>query len=166
MAPVKSSKGNGAPAGSSQNKSQKKRNVTHNPDGTVKVAVGKAKKERTYTESQLGIPKLNMITPAGVQKGKGKKKGKVFVDDQQSMMTILAMVNAEKEGQIESKLMRARQMEEIREARRKEAEARQEQKKTKLASLLRLKYYLPSSLTIYSGGNQGIAPPQKEAENF
>ncbi|KAK7526499.1 60S ribosomal subunit assembly/export protein loc1 [Phyllosticta citriasiana] len=149
MAPVKSSKGKGAPAGSSKNKSQKKRNVTHNPDGTVKVAVGKAKKERTYTESQLGIPKLNMITPAGVQKGKGKKKGKVFVDDQQSMMTILAMVNAEKEGQIESKLMRARQMEEIREARRKEAEARQEQKKTKLAR-----------------GNQGIAPPQKEAENF
>lgn len=50
------------------------------------------------------------------------------------MMTILAMVNAEKEGQIESKLMRARQMEEIREARRKEAEARQEEKKSKLVS--------------------------------
>ena len=47
-------------------------------------------------------------------------------------MTILAMVNAEKEGQIESKLMKARQMEEIREARRKEAEARQEEKRSKL----------------------------------
>lgn len=47
-------------------------------------------------------------------------------------MTILAMVNAEKEGQIESKLMKARQMEEIREAKRKEAEARHEQKKSKL----------------------------------
>ena len=47
-------------------------------------------------------------------------------------MTILAMVNAEKEGQIESKMLKARQMEEIREARRKEAEARQEQKKSKL----------------------------------
>lgn len=47
-------------------------------------------------------------------------------------MTILAMVNAEKEGQIESKMMKARQMEEIREARRKEAEAKQEQKKSKL----------------------------------
>ncbi|KAI9657057.1 MAG: 60S ribosomal subunit assembly/export protein [Bathelium mastoideum] len=73
-----------------------------------------------------------MITPAGVQKPKGKKKGKVFVDDQDSMMTILAMVNAEKEGQIESKLMKARQMEEIREARRKEAESRQEEKRAKL----------------------------------
>ncbi len=47
-------------------------------------------------------------------------------------MTILAMVNADKEGQIESKMMKARQMEEIREARKKEAEARQEEKKSKL----------------------------------
>lgn len=47
-------------------------------------------------------------------------------------MTILAMVNAEKEGQIESKMMKARQMEEIREARKAEAEKRQELKKQKL----------------------------------
>jgi 60S ribosomal subunit assembly/export protein LOC1 len=39
-------------------------------------------------------------------------------------MTILAMVNADKEGQIESKMMKARQMEEIREARKAEAEKR------------------------------------------
>lgn len=47
-------------------------------------------------------------------------------------MTILAIVNANKEGQIESKMMKSRQMEEIREARKKEAEARQEQRKSKL----------------------------------
>ena len=47
-------------------------------------------------------------------------------------MTILAIVNANKEGQIESKITKSRQMEEIREARRKEAEARQEQRKSKL----------------------------------
>ena len=47
-------------------------------------------------------------------------------------MTILAIVNADKEGQIESKMMKSRQMEEIREARKKEAEARQEQRKSKL----------------------------------
>lgn len=51
---------------------------------------------------------------------------------QESMMTILAIVNANKEGQIESKMMKSRQMEEIRQARRKEAEARQEQRKSKL----------------------------------
>jgi 60S ribosomal subunit assembly/export protein LOC1 len=50
------------------------------------------------------------------------------------MMTILAMVNAEKEGQIESKMIKARQMEEIREAKRNEADVRQESKKAKLVS--------------------------------
>jgi len=47
-------------------------------------------------------------------------------------MTILAMVNADKEGQIESKMMKARQMEEIREARKREAEAKVEMRKVKL----------------------------------
>jgi len=48
------------------------------------------------------------------------------------MMTILAMVNADKEGQIESKMMKARQMEEIREARKAEAEKRMAMRKEKL----------------------------------
>ncbi|KAI9841044.1 MAG: 60S ribosomal subunit assembly/export protein [Thelocarpon superellum] len=89
------------------------------------------KKRRVYSAEELGVPTLNMVTPAGVQAPKGKKRGKVFVDDRESMMTILAMVNADKEGQIESKMMKARQMEEIREARRKEAEVRQEAKRSK-----------------------------------
>ncbi|OGM50271.1 hypothetical protein ABOM_001230 [Aspergillus bombycis] len=92
----------------------------------------KKTKKREYTEEELDLPKLNAITPVGVVKPKGKKKGKVFVDDQEGMATILAMVNAEKEGQIESKLQKARQLEEIREAKRKEAEARQAEKKNKL----------------------------------
>jgi 60S ribosomal subunit assembly/export protein LOC1 len=104
---------------------------THNPTNSKK------KKRREYTDKELGLPTLNMITPAGVQKPKGKKKGKIFVDDQESMMTILAMVNAEKEGQIESKIMRARQMEEIREARRKEAEVRHEKKNEKLEETMK-----------------------------
>lgn len=41
----------------------------------------KKNKNKTYTAEQLGIPKLNMITPVGVEKPRGKKKGKVFVDD-------------------------------------------------------------------------------------
>lgn len=39
------------------------------------------KKKRVYTEKELGIPALNMITPVGVEKPKMGKKGKVFVDD-------------------------------------------------------------------------------------
>ncbi|KAK1538397.1 60S ribosomal subunit assembly/export protein loc-1 [Colletotrichum paranaense] len=111
------------------------------PKGTKPLKAGgktnleallKKRKKKIYTEEELGIPKLNKITPVGVEKPKGKKKGKVFVDDRESMNTILAMVQAEKEGQIESKMMKARQMEEIREARRVEAEKKEEEKKNKL----------------------------------
>ncbi|KAG9232469.1 putative 60S ribosomal subunit assembly/export protein LOC1 [Amylocarpus encephaloides] len=90
------------------------------------------KKRRVYTEKELDIPALNMITPVGVEKPKGGKKGKVFVDDRESMLTILAMVHADKEGQIESKMMKARQMEAIRDARKAEAEKRVEERKDRL----------------------------------
>ena len=90
------------------------------------------KKQRTYTDAELGIPKMNGIVPAGIRKPKGKKKGKVFVDDPESTMTIMAMVMAEKDGQIESKMMKARQLEEIREARANELDARQKQKEARL----------------------------------
>jgi 60S ribosomal subunit assembly/export protein LOC1 len=112
----------------------------------------KAFKKRTFTAKELGIPELNKITPVGVTKPKGQKKGKVFVDDrvrewwwwwwwrrstradhvsQESMSTILAIVQAEKEGQIESKMIKARAMEEIREARRAEAERKEAERKEK-----------------------------------
>lgn len=45
------------------------------------------------------------------------------------------MVNADKEGQIESKMMKARHMEELREARRQEATKKEEMKKSKLESI-------------------------------
>ncbi|KAL4950145.1 60S ribosomal subunit assembly/export protein loc1 [Aspergillus filifer] len=115
-----------------------KKNVKRPPPKEVKSKARteasqlKKTKKREYTETELDLPKLNMITPVGVVNPKGKKKGKTFCDDPEAMMTIFAMVNAEKEGQIESKIMKARQLEEIREAKRKEAEARQSEKKNKL----------------------------------
>ncbi|OIW29771.1 hypothetical protein CONLIGDRAFT_631852 [Coniochaeta ligniaria NRRL 30616] len=102
------------------------------PTPTSAKQLTKKKKRKVYTEKELGIPKLNMITPVGVEKPKGKKKGKVFVDDTESMNTILAIVQAEKEGQIESKMIKARQLEQIREARRIEAEKKYEERQTKL----------------------------------
>ncbi|KIW17314.1 hypothetical protein PV08_04506 [Exophiala spinifera] len=104
---------------------------SHSNGGAANAKTSK-RRARTYTDKELGLPALNMITPVGVQKPRGKKKGKIFVDDKESMMTILAMVNAEKEGQIESKMIKARQMEEIREARRKEMEKKKEQKQQAL----------------------------------
>lgn len=82
------------------------------------------KKKRTYTDKELGIPSLNGIRPAGVQKPPNAKKGKRFVEDRESMNAILAMVMAEKEGNIESKMMRQRQLEEVREVKHAEAEKR------------------------------------------
>ncbi|KAF2865666.1 hypothetical protein BDV95DRAFT_506672 [Massariosphaeria phaeospora] len=89
------------------------------------------KKKRKYSEKELGIPTLNGIVPAGVAKPKGQKIGKKFVDDPASLMAIMSVVNAEKEGHIESKIMKARHLEEIREAKKKEAEARSDEKKSK-----------------------------------
>ena len=118
-------------------------------NAATKVPVRKKQQRRAPGDEELSLPAMNKITPAGVQKPTGKKKGKVFVEDpvsvlpfcrglmmevdcfQESMMTILAMVTAEKEGHIESKMVKARQMEEIREARRKEQERKEAIKKQK-----------------------------------
>ncbi|KAA6407258.1 MAG: 60S ribosomal subunit assembly export LOC1 [Lasallia pustulata] len=136
---TKSTKGSKAPTrpgalgANTKNRVSKKPKAPPPKQQKTKSATGpQKKKRRVYTDKELGLPKLNMITPVGVEKPRGKKKGKVFVDDSESMMTILAIVNADKEGQIESKMMKSRQMEEIRDARKKEAEARQEQRKSKL----------------------------------
>ena len=80
-------------------------------------------------------------------------------------MTILAMVNAEKEGQIESKVMKARQLEEIREAKRKEAEARHEHKKSKFVHHL-LFFQLGTLSDMYTGSNKRITEAQEEIEGF
>ena len=59
--------------------------------GTSNLATLK-KKRRVYTEKELNIPALNMITPIGVEKPKGKKKGKVFVDDRVSQTWIFRLL--------------------------------------------------------------------------
>ncbi|KAG5983969.1 hypothetical protein E4U55_006579 [Claviceps digitariae] len=97
-----------------------------------RAAMLKKPKKKVYTETELGIPALNMVTPVGVVKPRGKKKGKIFVDDTESMSTIMAMVQAEKDGEIESKMIKARKMEEIREARKLEAQKKEEEKKSRL----------------------------------
>jgi 60S ribosomal subunit assembly/export protein LOC1 len=51
------------------------------------------------------------------------------------MNTIMSIVQAEKEGQIESKMIKARQMEEIREARKVEAEKKEAERKEKLENV-------------------------------
>ena len=99
MAPTKGSakaassggpKGSKTPSLSSASRVSKssKKNVKRPPPQEVKSKARTApenlqkKKKRVYTEAELDLPKLNSITPVGVVKPKGKKKGKTFVDDQ------------------------------------------------------------------------------------
>ena len=85
---VKSSKQSsksGASGGSTKGRISKKPKAPPPKQQKTKPAPGPVKKKkRIYTEKELDIPKLNMITPVGVDLPKGKKKGKVFVDDQVS----------------------------------------------------------------------------------
>lgn len=65
------------------------------PQGKGALAALQAKrKKKVYAEKDLDIPKLNMVTPIGVEKPKGKKKGKVFVDDRVRPFHALSPGNA------------------------------------------------------------------------
>ena len=59
-------------------------------EARLKKKFGKGRK--VYTEKELGVPQLNMITPVGVEKPKGGKKGKVFVDDRVSSCAVLLIL--------------------------------------------------------------------------
>lgn len=112
-------------------KQQKTKPGAHNP------RAGK-RKTPVYTDKQLNLPSLNSIIPASHPtkgasgKGAGKKLNKVFVDDVEAMQTIMSIVNSEKDGVIESKMIKMRRLEEIREARMREQEKRDGQKREKL----------------------------------
>lgn len=94
---------------------------------------GSKKKERVYTEKELGIPKLNKaVTPGAIVK-RGKK-GKKFISDEDTttLQRIIKQVNDERDLVNESKLEKSKRLEEIRDLRRKEMEMKEEEKKTKL----------------------------------
>jgi 60S ribosomal subunit assembly/export protein LOC1 len=91
----------------------------------------KQKRQRVYTEKELGIPTLNKsIDPEGVKKPRGKK-GKVFAD-KDAMLRILSTVAEAQDSKNASRLEKARQLEEIREAKRLEMEKREQDKEEKL----------------------------------
>ena len=71
----------GSTAGHLAAKNKKSKVKTKKPTAHPTKPNQLAKKKRTYSDKELGIPKLNTIVPAGIQKPKGKKKDKVYVDD-------------------------------------------------------------------------------------
>lgn len=86
---IRNSKNSGMPQGDGVSKSRKPKSKgpPPKPQKSTGNLVTLKKKRRVYTEKELGIPSLNTITPIGVEKPKGKKKGKVFVDDAVSRTT-------------------------------------------------------------------------------
>lgn len=92
-APKSEASGKGAKRSTTDRVSKSKKPTGAPPSKQLKeksgAALFKKPKKKTYTEEELGIPKLNMITPVGVVKPRGKKKGKVFVDDTVSLLPLL-----------------------------------------------------------------------------
>lgn len=121
------------------------------------------KKQKVYTAQELGIPELNGIRPEGVTKPPNMKKGKNFVDDNEGMNAILAMVMAEKEGNIESKMQKARHLEELREAKKAEAEKRAQSKKATFED--RKKGIKDSEKRRRSDGDEAGAESRKSMKN-
>jgi 60S ribosomal subunit assembly/export protein LOC1 len=106
----------------------KKTEASTDPATTTKA---KPIKKRNYTDKQLNLPVLNAIVPANAApsapqnlNARGKKR-KIFVDDAEGMATIMSIVQAEKEGDVEGKVQRMRKLEEIRANRVKEVEKKE-----------------------------------------
>lgn len=92
----------------------------------------KAKKQPVYSEKDLNLPKLNTaINPEGVKLAKRGKKGKKFADED-AMMRIMKSVSQTVDSKNASKLEKARQLEEIREAKRKEIERKDQEREERL----------------------------------
>ncbi|KAK9449411.1 uncharacterized protein V1518DRAFT_415930 [Limtongia smithiae] len=127
----------------------RKQERTHGPLGNVRVdhkAVvvkrkhAASKEAAKITSKALNSPQVGIggelqlntaLKPAGIVHRRGKK-GKVFVDDKDTLTKVLSLVTAKMDEQHATKIERAQQLEAIREAKRKEIEKREQDKVDKL----------------------------------
>lgn len=94
---------------------------------------GTKKQPREYSDKELDLPQLNRAIQPGATVKKGKK-GKVFVEDGDLVVLnrLIRQINDDRDAVNESKLEKARRLEEIRELRRQEMERKEQEKQAKV----------------------------------
>ncbi|KAK9239365.1 hypothetical protein V1525DRAFT_398607 [Lipomyces kononenkoae] len=128
---------------SSSGTGKRQRIKTHGPLGNVRVDKratnnnnnNKKKNNSTANKPQTAADlQLNTSTkPAGIIHRRGKK-GKIFADDTNALTKVLSVVTAKMDEIHATKIERAQQLEQIRQAKRIEIEQKQQQKIDRLES--------------------------------
>lgn len=99
----------------------------------AKIRLYGASNGKKFLEQQLAVPKLNMAVTPGVKAKRGKK-GKVFVDDHDSLTLnrLVKSINDKYDTVNELKLEKLKRLEELRELKRQELERKEQAKQDKL----------------------------------